>query len=405
MVDLFRPFVAPEAAAAVAAVLTPDSDGRLYIGRGPLVDRFESELATLLETEGRPALALSSCTAAIDLALHLCGVSPRTLPGTQVVLSTPMTCAATNTPILSRGARILWADVDPVTGGIDPLDVARKVERFRHEAGPFDELKAIIAVDWAGRSCDYNALRAAAPGIPIIQDAAHSLLGTHNGRYFSKVGGDYTCYSFGPIKHLSMPNGGALVCPPGQDERARLLSWYGLDRRSGQDFRCAQDITEAGHKYILSDVDAAVGLANLPHVAELIWRHRANAAIYHHRLEGLPGLTLPPYDPGCSYWVYPFLTDDRDECIAFLAERGIAASQVHRRCDTHPAFVAATHPATGARPGLDSFAARQCNVPCGWWVSDADSERVIEALTEWAALHRDSDAPPATRPAFAEVAA
>lgn len=385
-VDLFRPYLSPEAASEAARVLTPHAEtGRAYIGRGGLVDRFEAELATLLETDGRPVLALSSCTAAIDLALHLCDLAPSRW-GFDVVMSTPMTCAATNTPILARGGRILWADVDSETGCIDPVDVARKVERFRASQTFGDTLKAIIAVDWAGRSCDYNALRKAAPGIPIIQDAAHSLLATHNGRYFSKVGGDYQCYSFGPIKHLSMPNGGALVCLEGGEERARLLSWYGLDRRSKKDFRCEQDITEAGFKYILSDVDAAVGLANLQHVRGLVHAHRYHAVMYDNAFRGLPGITLAEHDPGCSYWVYPMLVDRRDEFIAFLEERGIQASQVHRRNDTHPAFKAAAHPSVGLLPGLDAFAARQVNIPCGWWLTERDVAHVIAAVTAWTVL-------------------
>lgn len=375
--DLFRPHLAYGAARAAARVLTPDPEtGRAYIGRGRLVDRLEAELAVLLETEGRPVLALSSGTAAIDLALHLCGLTPERAAYRPRVITTPMTCAATNVGLVHRGAHIVWADVDPLTGCIDPASVARLVRHHTH-------IKAVIAVDWAGRACDYNALRVAAPGIPIIQDAAHSLLGTHNGRYFSKVGGDYQCYSFGPIKHLSAPNGGALVCPPGLDDRARLLSWYGLDRRSKQDFRCEQDITEAGHKYLLSDVDAAVLLENLPHVPGLVHRHRQNALAYSKAFAGLPGITVPEYDPGSSYWVYGLLTERRDEFVAFLAERGIQASQVHRRNDTHPAFAEVAVPLDRPLKGLDFFAERQVNIPCGWWLSEKDVAHVIAAVTAW----------------------
>src|SRR5689334_313602 len=90
-----------------------------------------------------PLLTTNSCTSAIDLALHLCDVGPGDL-----VITTPMSCSATNGGIITRGARPLWADIDPVTGLIDPKSVARKLVFYGN-------VKAVIAVDWAGRACDY----------------------------------------------------------------------------------------------------------------------------------------------------------------------------------------------------------------------------------------------------------
>lgn len=377
-VDLFRPHLAPEAAQAAARVLTPDPEtGRAFIGTGRLVDRFEAELATLLDADGRPVLAVNSCTSALTLAYHLCGVGPGA-----VVVAAPLTCAATIGPIVTLGGRVAWADVDPETGCVDPGSVAALLRRLHRDG---EQASAVVAVDWAGRSCDYNALRVAAGRVPIIQDAAHSLLATHNGRYAARVGGDWLAFSFGPIKQLSSQHGGALVCPDDGPaaEQAHRLRWHGLDRRSSADFRCAQDIDRAGWNFSMTDVEAAVLLANLPHVRGLVHRHRQHALAYDKAFRDLPGLTVPEYDPGSSYWVYPLLTDDRDGCIRFLAERGIQASQVHRRCDTHPAFRDATHPATQKLPGLDRFAARQLNIPVGWFLSERDVAHVIAAVTAW----------------------
>ncbi len=381
-IDLFRVFMAPEARTAVADVLTPDRDGRLYVGQGPRVDAFEAELKRVLDAE-RDVLTLNSCTSALDLALHLCKQrDPAQFPRHPFVISTPMTCSATNSSVVTKGGLIAWADVDPVTGLIDPESVGRilkDLEPIRPHA--------VIAVDWAGRMGDYNRLReVCAPyNVPIIEDAAHAPLATYHGRYQTRVGGDYLCWSFGPIKHISAGSCGALLCPDDTTtERARLLRWYGLDRRSRKDFRCEQDITEVGFKFHASDIDAAIGSANLPHLERIVHTHRQHARFYHEALKGLPGITLPPWDAGCSYWLFCLLTPRRDEFIDFMAERGIATSQVHRRNDHHTAFKAAEHPASDARPGLEHFAARQCSIPVGWWLSEDDLGRIAEAVREWA---------------------
>jgi dTDP-4-amino-4,6-dideoxygalactose transaminase len=379
-VDLFRPFVAPDLAAAVAAVYQPDANGRVYIGEGPLVKRLQTELRFLFDAE-RPIRAVHSCTSAIELALHLCDVGPG-----DVVISTSMTCSATNTPVIARGASIAWADVDPRTGLIDPQSVW---DVTTYLLGEGVVPKALVAVDWAGAMADYNALRDVCHkyGVPIIEDAAHSPLATHNGRYQTRVGGDYVCWSFGPIKHLSADNGGALLCPDdATTERARLLSWYGLDRESKADFRCDQDITEAGYKAILSDVSAAALLANLPHLQDVVYKHRRNAWSLLDLLKDVEGITLPPPDPGSSWWLFTVLLgnrEERDGFIRFMGEKGIAASPVHSPNHRHSAMRRATHPASGPLPGTESFADRECAIPVGWFLSEEDVRTVASAVRAW----------------------
>jgi dTDP-4-amino-4,6-dideoxygalactose transaminase len=352
VIPLFKVFMAPDA--KDRAGVTLDSG---YVGEGPRVQEFEQAFAELVGFSSRPPLALNSCTSALDLACHLTGVGL----GDEVI-TTPMTCTATNGVLVNRGARIVWADVDPLTGLIDPADVARKITR---------RTRAIMAVDWAGRSCDYRALRFF--GQPVIQDAAHNLF------IDPENCGHYVAWSFQAIKHLTTGDGGALLVPAGQYNRGRLLRWYGLDRTSSADFRCSQDIKEAGFKYHMNDIAASIGLANLPHVAELVAHHRENAAWFSQSLQGVPGITLPPADPGSSWWLYCLLADDRASLIDHLASRGISASPVHRRNDTHPAFY---YP-NGPLPGVDHFADHEVAIPVGWWISENDRGRIVAAVLEW----------------------
>lgn len=353
-VPLFRVAMHPDAGARVAETLASG-----YVGEGKKVAEFEAAFGQLAGAPG--VLAVNSCTAAIDLALHLCGVNI----GSEVI-TTAMTCTATNGPIVNRGGTPIWADVDPITGLIDPQDVARKVT---------PRTKAVIAVDWGGRPCDYDALRRAAPGIPIIQDAAHRL-------YASNPGGDYVCFSHGPIKHLTCGGyGGSLLTPSSQRERARLLRWHGLDRESKADFRCDQDIHEAGYRYHLTDDLATVGLANLELATANVREAVRNADYYNHALRDLPGITLQPMCWESDAWLYTLLADDRDGLMAALADEGIASSPVHARNDKHPAF---NFP-NGPLPGLDSFSAHELAIPVGWWVTPEARERIASTISAFAA--------------------
>lgn len=339
----------------VWGALTPDEDGRLFIGQGPKVQEFERRFGALVGQETPLPLTTNSCTSALDLALHLIGVSL----GDEVI-TTPMTCTATNSPIVTRRAKIVWADVDPETGLIDPVDVARKVTK---------RTKAIMAVDWAGRSCDYHALRRGY--IPVIQDAAHNLMVDPDNH------GDYVAWSFQAIKHLTTVDGGALLVPQKHYERAKLLRWYGLDRESSADFRCAQNITEAGYKYHMNDVNATIGLSNLPHAEWVVSRHRENARWYSENLRG--DVLLPPADDKGSWWLYTLRVPDQADFIAHMADRGVMAGQVHARNDTHKAF----DYYNGPLPGVDEFSGHQVAIPVGWWLSDADRERVAEAVASF----------------------
>jgi len=355
VVDLFRPFMSDEARKLSNECLTPDQDGRLMVGEGPRAQEFEKAFGSFVGLETPRPLLTNSCTSALDLACHLIGIEDAE------VISTPITCTATNGVLVNRKATIVWADVDPITGLISPDDVARKITRHT---------KAIMAVDWGGRSCDYKALRS--HGLPVIQDAAHNILVDPSNH------GDYVAWSFQAIKHLTTVDGGALLVPGGQHERARLLRWYGLDRESGSSYRCSQNIQEAGFKYHMSDATASLGLGNLPYVRQNVATQRWHAQWLSHALRLHPIVTLPPDDPKGSWWLYTVLVEDRDDFMAYLAEQGIDSSPVHARNDTHAAF----HYPNGPLPGVDSFAAREVAIPIGWWLSQQDLEKIAGSI--WA---------------------
>jgi perosamine synthetase len=366
MIPLFKPYVHPSAAEAVGRVLSYDADGNLYCGEGPLVKRFEAGFAALVGADPATVVAVNSCSSALALALQLCGVGT----GDEVI-ATPMTCSATTGAIVNTGARIVWGDCHPLTGNLDPADVARKMTT---------RTKAIVAVDWAGTAAPHAPLRDL--GVPVIEDAAHALLTGYWGASVAVTGGDYVTYSLGAIKHLCAGDGGMLVTHRKDVERAKKLRWHGLSRDSKADFRCEQDITEAGHRWHMNDINAAIGLANLPHAEWVVARSRLNAEFYHRALAGLPGVTLPPFDPDSSYWLMGILVDDRDGLAARLTGQGIGNSRAHRRNDEHPAFRAVS--SGWPLPGVDYFDSHQLNIPNGFWVTEEEREHIAGHITDWA---------------------
>jgi len=110
---------------------------------------------------------------------------------------------------------------------------------------------------------------------------------------------------------------------------------------------------------------------------------QANAEYYCRWLAGLPGIDIPPFDPGCAYWLMTLCVDDRADFSAHLAARGIATSQVHARNDKHTAFKAAAE-SRGPLPGVDSFDARQVSIPNGFWVTEAQREYIASVIANWA---------------------
>ena len=356
MINLFKVHMPPR------NELIPALDQTLYsgyVGEGPRVADFEAALSPWL---GSPrVLALNNGTAALQLALRLAGVKPG-----DTVISTPMTCVATNMGILHAGAKIQWADINSETGEMAlPAGCAGEPARV------------LICVDWGGYPCDLDALMGA--GYTVIEDAAHALGAMYKGRAIGSIA-DFTAFSFQAIKHITTIDGGALTCRHEIDYgQGKLLRWYGIDRTQPRaDFRCEADIREAGYKFHMNDVAATIGMAQLPYLPRILAAHRANAAFYDSVLAGLSGIRLPKYAPDrqSSYWLYTIHVDDRDRFMMQMHHAGIHTSQVHARNDKHSCFAEFQ----ASLPGVDEFCRTQVSIPVGWWVGAPEREYIAKAI-------------------------
>lgn len=334
------------------------------ITQGPKVEAFEHELKRFLDV--RHLLTVNSGTSALQLACVLAGVKPG-----KKVISTPMTCSATNTAIRAAGGDIVWADIHPTTGNIDPesVEIALRTNT---------DIVAIMAVDWSGYPCDWQELLSLARryNVKLIEDAAHGFGAEYKG---AKLGAyaDFTCYSFQAIKHLTTVDGGALICRNEADyKRGKLLRWFGIDREGPRkDFRCEEDIVEPGFKYHMNDVTASIGLAQLPYMDEIVGSHQNNGKFYDAEL---PPTVVPPRasDRKSAYWIYTIHVKDRPKFMEYMKQNGVTTSQVHARNDTHSMFAAYRK----NLPGVEAFSRTQVSIPCGWWVTQADRTKIVNLI-------------------------
>lgn len=360
MIPLFKVHTPRDVGAVVEDVFASG-----MVAEGDKVVEFERRFGEKFGNEH--TVMLNSGTSALALAAYLLGIEP----GDEVVTS-PMSCFATFSPFFQAGAKFVWADVDPTTGNIDPEDVARKVTR---------RTKAVLAVHWAGQPFDYDRVKIAAGTVPVVCDAAHALGAEYKGRPIAAVG-DMVVHSFQAIKHLTTGDGGALMVKDAATAtRARRLRWFGLDRQFKAGSRWEQKIPEAGFKYHMNNIAAAIGLAQLPEIDRILAAHRANGDRYDREVAN-PKVSKLRRDPGVlsSCWVYSLLVDDPKGFQAHALAHGVAADVVHVRNDRYEVFREFKN---DHLPGLDVFGSRLMNVPVGWWLSEEDCTQVIAMVNAW----------------------
>lgn len=364
----FLPFARPtldeETVQAVAAVLRSG-----WLASGPQVAAFEMELSR--RCGGRPVRSFTSATAALEVALHLAGIGP----GDEVV-TTAMSFAATVNVILRVGARPVFVDVDLGSRNIDPLEV---------EAAITPRTRALLPVHYAGRPADMDALYAIAQrhGLRVIEDAAHAIGASWRGRQIGAFG-DLVAFSFHPNKNMTSIEGGALVVNDAEEATlAERHRFHGTCRGADGEV----DVVMPGGKFNLSDVAAAVGLAQLRRLEAFNARRRSLAHRYLGTLRTDPPLLMPvlPDDGHCWHMFSPLLPLDamritRREFIQRMADRGIGVGvhypALHRMTLYRDRGYAARPLPRAERVGRETV-----TLPLFPAMRDEDVDRVCEAVS------------------------
>lgn len=393
-VEFYRHAVGAEERAAVDEALRG-----LFLTTGAEVRAFEGELAAFLDAgtgrlRGRGtggdgtggdgtggALGVSSCTAALHLAMLTCGVGP----GDEVI-TTPMTFIASANAILYAGATPVFVDVDPATGLLAPERVAAAVT---------ERTRAVLAVHLYGQLCDLAALREVCDrhGLALIEDAAHALEAERDGARPGQLG-DAACFSFYATKNVTSGEGGAFVSRhPERLARARTLSLHGMSAsaadRHGGGYR-HWDMLELGYKYNLTNIQAAMLRPQLRRVGELLERRERRARRYEEAFGPVPGLDFPKVAAGSrsARHLFPLWVTEgrRDDYLLALGERGIGVAVNYRPVHLLTYYRERFGHRPGTLPEAERIGERTLSLPLYPGLGEAAQERVIEAVLE---VHRE----------------
>ncbi len=327
-VPFHRPFIGPEEEAEVIDTLRSG-----WITTGPKVKRFEREFAEYVGA--RRALAVAHCTGALHLALFGLNIGP----GDEVI-TTPFTFTATAEVMGYQGARPVFVDIDPVTFNIDPVRIEEALASGRHK-----QVKALMPVHFAGQACDMDRLRAIARrhSLKIIEDAAHAVGSAREieGRGMVRIGtlSDLTCFSFYATKNITTAEGGMITTEDDAlAERIAVASLHGMDRDAWKRYDSSgswyYEIHDTGFKYNLSDVHAAIGLAQLKRSDEFMRRRAAIARTYNEAFAADSALETPVTEPGVEHAWHLYvlrlrpehLRIDRNRFVELLRAKGVGTS-------------------------------------------------------------------------------
>jgi len=346
-------------------LLMPALQSVLYsgqIGEGEKVYEFER---VFRDHFGYPnVLSMSSGTGALHTALQLAGVGP----GDEVV-TTSMTAEPTNMTILHCGATPVFADVVPDSGNLSPESVAECITA---------KTRAIMVVHYSGVPARMEELRKVADhhGLALIEDCAHALGARYQGKPIGSLG-DFAIFSLQAIKHMTTVDGGFLCLKDAKlMEKARKIRWFGLLKGT---VRTEADVDIPGYKYNMNNVTATIGLAQMVGIDHVVDTFRENGLFFDRAIGKIPGLRTAAFEPCAmpSYWLSTVLSDDPSDVERRLAECGVTASKLHRPNHLHRIFSTRQW----ILPGLERYYRRMIHIPCGWWVTPEDRERIVQALS------------------------
>ena len=358
--------------AAVVEVLRSD-----WLTTGPKVGEFEQAFADFVGA--KEAVAVSNGTAALHAAMYAVGIG-----SADEVIVPPMTFAASANCVVYQGGTPVFADVDPNTLLLDPVQIEAKIT---------PRSKAIIAVDYAGQACDYDALRAIADrhGLVLVADACHALGGSYKGRPVGSLA-DLNIFSFHPVKHITTGEGGMITTDdPELARRMQIFRNHGITtdhRQREQRGSWFYEMVDLGYNYRLTDLQCALGMSQLRKLPDWVARRQAIARQYNAAFAEMPavGSLGMREEVSHAYHLYMIRLDleqlqaTRAEVFSALIAEGIGVNVHYIPVHLHPFYRERFGTGPGLCPVAEAAYEQLITLPIFPHMSDGDVDDVIAAV-------------------------
>lgn len=357
-----------------------------FLTQGPRIKQFEDSVAKASSV--KYAVAIANGTAALHAAYYSAGITSGDL-----IITSPITFAATSNAALYLGAKPLFADVDPTTGLIDVDSVARLLKSAEGK-----KVKAIVGIDFAGQPCHYRELEAlaASHGVPFIVDAAHSLGATYQGQ---KAGfaGILSTMSFHPVKSITTGEGGVILTNDDKlYDKLLLFRSHGItktkDKLTRDEGPWYHEMQELGYNYRMCDIQAALGTSQMAKLPDFVKRRRQIADLYRAKLANHPNYQCATAhdDRESAYHLFPILVKDtphaknRRFVFEALHAENIGVQVHYIPTYQMPYYQNHVNDRDWASlcPGAEEFYQREIGLPIFPAMTDHDVEDVINALNK-----------------------
>ena len=351
MIPIYKPYMTDN--------LMPELNEILYSGQfsfGKYGKKFEEQLKDYIGCEY--LLTVNSYNTSMLVTLSTLGLKP----GDEIIVS-PVSCLASNQPFVTKGLKVIWADINPTTGTLCPIDVESKITK---------KTKAIFHNHFCGYVGEIDVINALGEknGIPIIDDGIEAFGSEYKGKKLGNLGTDVTVFSFQTVRLPNTIEGGAIIFKDkAMYNRALLIRDYGIDRLQ---FRTIDgeinpecDIQLEGYGGLMSEINSFIGTKQMFEIDQLLKAQKENAQKWQIELQN--SSQIKPLElnnnTNPNFWVFGTLSKSSKETIAYFKSKGYYATGVHINNNIYSVFNNKIE-----LEGVNEFKQQFVAIPCGWWV-------------------------------------
>jgi perosamine synthetase len=351
MIPIFKPFMPKGIISEIEDILY---SGNLAFGKyGKL---FEQELSKYISNDR--VLSVSSYNHAMMIVISALDLQP----GDEIIAS-PVSCLASNQPFVAKNIKVIWADINPLTGSICPDDVVRRIT---------SKTKAIFHNHFCGYLGDIESVNAIAKeyGLFVVDDCIEAFGAEYNGVKVGNLSSDISVFSFQTVRLPNTIDGGAISFKNEQlFEKAKKIRDYGIDRKNFRDslgeINGDCDIEIEGYGALMSEVNSYIGIEQMKYIQNLLGKQQANALMWNEKIQDLKGITPLSLNKNSrpNYWIYGVLCTNKIEALESFRIDGWYASSVHINNNIYSVFKNKEE-LKGVNQFMNSFLA----LPSGWWI-------------------------------------